>query len=91
MTATTVTPEIVRGVFLRRIVRSLVFSFVFSAFIISAFDGMRSRWCLAAVWVLRRFMSSCVGDGRSIRVLMISLMALSIFNGEYRVKVSSCG
>ena len=91
MTAMMVTPEFVRVVFLRRIVRSLVFSFGFNAFIISAFDGMRSRWCLVAVWVLRRFMSSCVGDGRSIRVLMISLMASSVFNGEYRVKVSFYG
>ena len=63
MTAIMVTPEFVRVVFLRRIVRSLVFSFGFNAFIISAFDGMRSRWCLAVVRVLRRFMSSCVGDG----------------------------
>ena len=91
MTAIIVTPEFVRVVFLRRIVRSWVFSFGFNAFIISAFDGVRSRWCLAAVWVLRRLMSSCVGEGRSIRVLMISLMALSVFNGENRVKVSSYG
>jgi flagellar biogenesis protein FliO len=34
---------------------------------------------LAAVWVLRRFTSSRVGKGKSIRALIISLMAFSAF------------
>ena len=74
-----VTPEIVRVAFLRRTGRSLRFSFCVSACIISALEGMRSSWCLAAVWVLMRFTSSCVGEGRSIRALMISRVALSAF------------
>ena len=49
MTATIVTPEIVRVGFLRRNGRSLRFSFGCSEVIISGLEGMRSRWCLAAI------------------------------------------
>jgi len=45
-----------------------------------ALEGMRFRWCLAAIWVFVRFTSSWVGDGKSIRASMISLAALSGFN-----------
>jgi hypothetical protein len=58
MTAITVTPEMVRVVFLRRTCKSLSFSLGFKAVIISAFEGMRSSWSLAATWVLTRFTSS---------------------------------
>ena len=57
MTAIMVTPEMVRVVFLRRAGRSLVFSFGVKAVIISALESMRVSWCLAAIWVLRRFTS----------------------------------
>lgn len=86
-----VMPEIVRVVFLRRMGRSLCFSFGFNACIISAFEGMCLSWCLAAIWVLMRFTSSCVGEGRCIRVLMISRVALSVFNVGYHFKVSFAG
>ena len=77
-----VTPEIVRVAFLCRSGRSLVFSLGFKAFIISALERMCSRWCLAAVWVLRRFRSLWLGVGRSIRVLIISRVALLAFKLE---------
>ena len=80
MTAITVTPEIVRVVFLRRIGRSLVRSFWVRACIISALEGMRFSWCLAATWVLAWCTSSWVGDCKSIRASMISLAAVSAFN-----------
>ena len=76
MVAITVTPEIVRVFFLRRIVRSLVFSFGVNALIISAFEGMWLSWCLAAIWVFMRFTSLCVGCGSCIRASMASLAAL---------------
>jgi len=74
-----VTPEMVRVVFLRRTVRSLLFSLRVNAAIISAFESMRLSWCFAAIWVLMRFTSSCVGYGRSIRASMVSLAAFSAF------------
>jgi hypothetical protein len=43
---------------------------------------------LAATCILMRFTSSRVGDGRSIRALMISCTALSTFKMGYHLKVS---
>jgi hypothetical protein len=79
MTAITVTPEMVRVVFLRRTGRSLNLSLGVKAFIISALESMRVSWCLAAIWVLRRLTSSWVGFGRVSRVFMMSRAALSVF------------
>jgi hypothetical protein len=76
-----VTPEIVRVAFLRKTGISLRFSFGFNALIISALDVVRSSLCLAAIWFLMRFTSSCVGEGKSIRALMISRVAVSAFKG----------
>ena len=58
MVAITVTPEMVRVVFLLRIGKSCFASVGVRVLIKSAFDGTFSRWYLAAVWVLRRFTSS---------------------------------
>ena len=80
MTATMVTPEIVRVGFLRRIGRSLRFSFGFSWVMISGLEGICWRWCLAAVWVLIRWMSVWVGDGRSISASIISRSGVFGFN-----------
>ena len=79
MTAITVTPEMVRVVFLRRIGRSFVRSFWVRAFIISALEGMCVSWCLAAIWVLMRCTSLRVGFGRRSRAFMMSRAALSVF------------
>ena len=79
MTAITVTPEMMRVVFLRRSGRSLRFSFGFKEFIISAFEGMQLSLCLAAIWVFSRFTSWRLGDGKSIRALIISRVGLSVF------------
>ena len=81
MTATTVTPEIVLVAFLRRSGISLRFSFGSNALIISALDVVRSSLCLAATWFLMRFTSSRVGEGKSIKALMISRVILSAFKG----------
>jgi hypothetical protein len=88
MTATTVTPEIVRVAFLRKTGRSLSFSLGFNACMISALEGTRLAWCSAATRVLTRFTSSRVGEGRSIRALMISCTALSMFKTGYHFRVS---
>ena len=80
MTATMVTPEIVRVGFLRRIGRSLRFSLGSSEAIISGLEGMRSRWCLAAIWVLIRLMSVWVGEGRSISASIISRTGVFALN-----------
>ncbi len=87
MTATTVTPEIVRVVFLRRMGMSLRFSFGFKALMISALGVVRLSLCLAATWFLMRFKSSRVGDGKTIRVLMISRVGLSVFKGGLPFRV----
>ena len=79
MTAITVTPEMVRVVFLRRTGRSLGLSFGFRAVIISAFESMRLSWWLAATWVLTRCTSSRVGCGKSSRAFMTSRDGLSAF------------
>ena len=65
MTATTVTPEIVRVFFLRKIGRRLFFSFGVRALIMSVFEGISCRWCFAATSSLTRFTSSWVGLGKS--------------------------
>ena len=80
MTATIVTPEMVRVVFLRRRNRSCCFSCGFMAAIMSAFDGVRGSVCLAAAWFFARFKSVWVGDCKTISASMISLAALSTFN-----------
>ena len=85
MTAMTVTPEIVRVAFLRRMGKSLRFCFGVKAAIISGLEGTWSRWCLAAVRVLSWFTSCCVGLGRSIKAAMISFTALSKFDVSIQV------
>ena len=85
MTATTVTPEIVRVGFFCRIGRSLRFSLGCSEAITSGLEGMRSRWCLAAIWVLIRVTSFWVGEGRSISASIISR------NGVFAVNVDLPG
>ena len=80
MTAMMVTPEIVRVGFLRRIGRSLRFSFGFSEVITSGLEGIVLRWCFAAVWFLIRWMSFCVGDGMSMSAFIISRCGVSVFN-----------
>ena len=87
MTATTVTPEIVRLVFLRKSGKSLRFSFGFSALIISAFGVVCLSLCLAAIWFLMRFRSLCVGDGRSNSAFIISLVGLSVFKSDLPLRV----
>jgi flagellar biogenesis protein FliO len=82
-----VTPEIVRVAFLRRIGRSLVISFAVKALIISALDVVRWSLCLAAIWFLMRFRSSRVGDGKSIRALIISRGAVFAFNVRVPLKI----
>ena len=87
MTATTVTPEIVRVVFLRRSGRRQFFSFGFMAEIISALEGIEFSLCLTAAWFLKRFTSLRVGDCKSIRASMISLAAVSSFKVMYHDKI----
>jgi len=72
--------------FLRRRGISLRFSFGVSAFMISALGVVRLSLCLAAIWFLVRFKSLRVGDGKSIRVFMISRAALSVFKVFYRIE-----
>ena len=50
MTAITVTPEMVRLLFLRRTGRSFGLSSGDSEFIISAFESVRINLCFAAIW-----------------------------------------
>ena len=85
MTAITVTPEMVRVVFLRRRGRRRSFSFWFMLAIISALEGMCWSLCFAAAWFLAWFTSSRVGDCIRINVSMISLVALFAF----KVKVTT--
>ena len=73
----TVTPEIVRVVFLLRIGRSRLVSFGDRREIKSAFDGISSSLYLPVVLIFSRLASSRVGLGISIRVVMISLRAFS--------------
>ena len=80
MAAMTVTPEIVRVVFLRRILRSLRFSFGFRAAMISELEGICWRWYFAAIWSLMLCASSCVGDGVCISLSIISRTGLSAFD-----------
>ena len=82
ITATTVTPEIVRVVFLRKIGKRRFVSFGVKILIKSAFEGTSSSWYLAAVFIFRRFASSRVGFGISINVFMISRKAVSSFKVE---------
>ncbi len=77
MVAITVTPLIVRVVFLFRRGRSNLFSSGVSWLIMSALDGTFSRWYLPAVLIFSRFTSSRVGEGIESRVLMISRRATS--------------
>jgi hypothetical protein len=77
MVATTVTPEIVRVVFLRKMGKRRFSSFGVKRLIKSAFDGTSWSWYLPAVFIFSRLASSRVGFAFSIRVLMISLRAFS--------------
>jgi hypothetical protein len=80
--ATTVTPEIVRVVFLRKMGKRRFVSFGVKMLIKSAFDGTSLSWYLAAIFIFRRFASSCVGFGISISEFMISRKALLSFKVE---------
>jgi hypothetical protein len=80
--ATTVTPEIVRVVFLRKMGKRRFVSFGVKMLIKSAFDGTSLSWYLAAIFIFRRFASSCVGFGISISEFMISRKAVSSFKVE---------
>jgi len=80
--AITVTPEIVRVVFLRKMGRRRFVSFGVKMPIKSAFDGTSSSWYFAEVFIFRRFTSSRVGCGVSISVFMISRKAFSSFKAE---------
>ena len=80
--ATTVTPEIVRVVFLRKIGKRRFVSFGVKRLIKSAFDGTSWSWYLAAIFIFRRFASSRVASGISIRVFMISCKAFLSFKVE---------
>jgi hypothetical protein len=88
MVATTVTPLIVRVVFLLKIGRSCFYSCGVRRLIISEFDGTFSSWCLPAVLIFRRFRSSRVGFGISISVVMISRRA-KVLSGKvgYQIMV----
>jgi hypothetical protein len=77
--AITVTPEIVRVVFLRKMGKRRFVSFDVKRLIKSAFDGTSWSRYLAAVFIFRRFASSRVGSGISISVFMISRKAFSFF------------
>jgi hypothetical protein len=54
ITATTVTPEIDLVVFLRKTANNLGLSWGVSAAMMSAFEGISSKWYLAAVASLNR-------------------------------------
>lgn len=75
MTAITVTPDIVRVIFLLRSGNSLRSSFFLSARIISAFEGVLVSWYLAATCILARLRSSWLGERISVNLSIISLIA----------------
>ncbi len=77
MVATTVTPLMVRVVFLFRSDKSCFDSEAVSWLMMSALDGTFSRWYLPAVLIFSRLTSSRVGDCIESRVLMISRRATS--------------
>jgi len=79
MVAMTVTPEIVRVVFLRKMGKRRFASLGVKILIKSAFEGTSWSWYLAAVFIFRRFASSRVGYSVSISVFMISRRAISVF------------
>ena len=61
MVATTITPLMVRVVFLRKIGRSRFNSVGVRWLIKSAFDGTSPSWYFPAVFIFRRFSISLVG------------------------------
>jgi len=75
MVATTVTPLLVRVVFLFRIGNSCFVSVGVSKQIMSALEGTFSRLYLPATLIFNRLTSSRVGDGMESKVLIISRMA----------------
>ncbi len=75
MTAMTVTPEIIRVVFLRSRDMSLRFCVGLSWAISSALEGICLRWCFAAVCTLSRCRSLGVGLLSCIKFSRISLIA----------------
>ena len=79
MVATTVTPEIVRVVFLRKMGKRHLSSLGVKRLIKSELDGTSSSWYLPAVFIFSRFTSSQVGVGISINVFMISCRAVLSF------------
>lgn len=81
MTATTVTPDIVLTVFLRRIGISFVFSSGFRCCMICEFGGIFCSLCFLAICILTRFRSFFVGLGICIRRVMISRFAFCVFIG----------
>ena len=79
MVATTVTPEIVRVVFLRKMGKRRFASLGVKSLIKLAFDGTSWSWYLPAVFIFKRFTSSQVGWDVFIRVFMISRRAVWSF------------
>lgn len=75
MVATTVTPEIVRVFFLRKIGKSRLACCGVKRAINSEFDGTSPSWYFPAVLIFSRLTSLQVGLGISIRVVMISRRA----------------
>jgi hypothetical protein len=84
MVATTVTPLIVRVVFLRRSGSRILLSSGVSLLMMSALEGTFSRWYLPAVLILSLFTSLRVGDCMESRVWMISRRATVYVKGRYQ-------
>jgi hypothetical protein len=78
MTATTVTPEMVRVVFLRKIGKSRFDSCGVKRAINSEFDGTSPSAYFPAVFIFSRLTSSQAGLGISISVSMISRRAKAL-------------
>ena len=75
MVATTVTPLMVRVVFLRKIGRSHFDSLGVRRQIKSAFEGTSPSWYFPAVFIFKRLSISPVGCDVSIRMFIISRRA----------------
>ena len=82
MMAITVTPLIVRVFFLLMMGKSFLASFEVNSLIKSALAGTASKWYFAAVLIFNRLTSSCVGEGIESSVVIISLRATWVFNGN---------
>ena len=75
MTATTVTPEMVRVDFLRRMGNSCFSSCGVKMLINSEFEGTFLSWCFPAVFIFKELRNSLVGLEVSFSFSMISLSA----------------